>query len=81
MLDLKGNKITYFGHSTFGLTTPSGQFALIDPWVNDQSRNARNLSRSSPGWMPSFLRTRTRDHIGDLLALGETVQTQDRGEL
>jgi L-ascorbate metabolism protein UlaG (beta-lactamase superfamily) len=33
MLDLKGNKITYYGHSTFGLTTPSGQVAIIDPWV------------------------------------------------
>ncbi len=33
MLDLKGNKITYYGHSSFALTTPSGQMALIDPWV------------------------------------------------
>ena len=33
MLDMKGNRITYFGHSTFSLTTPSGQVALIDPWV------------------------------------------------
>ncbi len=22
MLDMKGNKVTYFGHSTFSLTTP-----------------------------------------------------------
>ena len=33
MLNTKGNRITYFGHSTFSLTTPSGQVALIDPWV------------------------------------------------
>ena len=33
MIDIKGNKITYFGHSTFSLTTPSGQVALIDPFV------------------------------------------------
>ena len=33
MLDLKGNRVTYFGHSTFSLTTSSGQVALIDPWV------------------------------------------------
>ncbi len=33
MLDTKGNKITYFGHSTFSLTTPSGQVGLIDPFV------------------------------------------------
>jgi len=33
VLNCKGNRITYFGHSTFSLTTPSGQVALIDPWV------------------------------------------------
>ena len=33
MLDMKGNKITFFGHSTFSLTTPSGQVALLDSWV------------------------------------------------
>ena len=33
MLDTKGNRVTYFGHSTFSLTTPSGQVAIIDPWV------------------------------------------------
>jgi len=33
MIETKGNRITYFGHSTFSLTTPSGQVALIDPWA------------------------------------------------
>src|SRR2546429_6169773 len=33
VLNTKGNRITYFGHSTFSLTTSSGQVALIDPWV------------------------------------------------
>jgi hypothetical protein len=27
MLDVKGNRITYFGHSAFSLTTPTGQVA------------------------------------------------------
>jgi L-ascorbate metabolism protein UlaG (beta-lactamase superfamily) len=31
MLQTKGNRITYFGHSTFSLITPGGQVALIDP--------------------------------------------------
>jgi len=35
MLALQGHRITYFGHSTFSLTTPSGQVAIIDPWVGD----------------------------------------------
>ncbi len=38
MLDLKGNRITYFGHSTFSLITPSGEVALIDPWVMTNPR-------------------------------------------
>jgi hypothetical protein len=29
MLDLKGNRITYIGHSTFSFTTPSGQVGII----------------------------------------------------
>lgn len=33
MLKTKGNRIKYFGHSTFSLTAPSGQVALVDPWV------------------------------------------------
>jgi L-ascorbate metabolism protein UlaG (beta-lactamase superfamily) len=28
MLDLKGNKVTYFGHSAFSLTTPSGEVPM-----------------------------------------------------
>jgi L-ascorbate metabolism protein UlaG (beta-lactamase superfamily) len=31
MIDMQENKITYFGHSTFSLTTSSGQIGLIDP--------------------------------------------------
>ncbi len=33
MLDMKGNKITFFGHSTFSLTTQAAEVALLDSWV------------------------------------------------
>jgi L-ascorbate metabolism protein UlaG (beta-lactamase superfamily) len=70
VLNTKGNWITYFGHSTFSLTTPSGQVALIDPWV-----------MTNP-WCPDAMKTVTRldaiflthghtDHLGDLLALAK----------
>jgi len=70
MLDLKGNKITYFGHSTFGLTTPSGQFALIDPWVLTNPRCPENLKKL-PRLDAIFLTHGHSDHLGDLLALSK----------
>jgi|SRR5450432_595295 len=70
MLDLKGNKITYFGHSTFGLTTPSGQFALIDPWVTTNPYCPENLKRLSR-LDAIFLTHGHSDHMGDMLALAK----------
>jgi L-ascorbate metabolism protein UlaG (beta-lactamase superfamily) len=70
MLNLKGNKITYFGHSTFGLTTPSGQVALIDPWVMTNPRcpdALKKLNRLDA----IFLTHAHSDHLGDLLTLAK----------
>ncbi len=70
MLDLKGNSITYFGHSTFSLTTPSGQIALIDPWVMTNPRcpdSLKQLKRLDA----IFLTHGHSDHLGDLLALAK----------
>jgi len=70
MLDLKGNRITYFGHSTFSLTTPSGQVALIDPWVMTNPscpESLRKLIRVDA----IFLSHAHTDHMGDLLAIAK----------
>jgi L-ascorbate metabolism protein UlaG (beta-lactamase superfamily) len=70
VLKTMGNRITYFGHSTFSLTTPSGQVALIDPWVTTNPwcpAELKNLQRLDA----IFLTHGHSDHLGDLLALAK----------
>jgi len=68
MLDLQGNRITYFGHSTFSFTTPSGQVALIDPWIMSNPRCPEALKKLARVDV-IFLTHAHSDHLGDLLAI------------
>jgi L-ascorbate metabolism protein UlaG (beta-lactamase superfamily) len=70
MIDTKGNKITYFGHSTFSLTTPSGQVALIDPFVMSNPVCPEALKKV-PRLDVVFLSHAHSDHSADLLALAK----------
>src|SRR6059036_1553692 len=70
MLNTTGNRITYFGHSTFSLTTPSGQVALIDPWVMNNPVCPPALK--TVGRLDTIFLTHSHtDHLGDLLALAK----------
>jgi L-ascorbate metabolism protein UlaG (beta-lactamase superfamily) len=70
MLDTLGNTITYFGHSTFSLTTASGAVAIIDPWVMNNPRCPKELKKVERLDV-IFASHGHSDHIGDLLELGK----------
>jgi len=70
MLNTQGNRITYFGHSTFSLTTPAGQTAVIDPWVMTNPVCPAGLKRLAR-LDTIFLTHAHSDHLGDLLELAK----------
>jgi L-ascorbate metabolism protein UlaG (beta-lactamase superfamily) len=70
MFDRTGNKLTYFGHSTFSLTTSSGQVALIDPFVMSNPQCPETLKKV-PRLDVIFISHAHGDHIGDLLPLAK----------
>src|SRR3984893_8566687 len=73
MLDMQGNKITFFGHSTFSLTTQSGEVALLDSWVTTNPKCPPELKKIKR-LDAIFLTHAHSDHFGDLLTLAKERQ-------
>jgi L-ascorbate metabolism protein UlaG (beta-lactamase superfamily) len=68
MLRTLGNKITWLGHASFALTTPSGSVILIDPWLTGNPACPQALKK--PARVDVILITHGHgDHIGDVLPL------------
>jgi len=68
MLRLRGNKITWLGHSAFRITTPSGQAIFIDPWIIGNPSCPEAFKKVEK--LDVILITHGHgDHLGDAVAL------------
>jgi len=75
VLDTRGNKLTWLGHSAFRVTTPSGHVIVIDPWV--QSNPACPAALKKFERLDIMLITHGHfDHIADAVALGKEFKPQ-----
>ena len=75
MLHARGNKLTWLGHATFRITTPSGKIIVIDPWVQTNPMCPEPLKKFER--LDTMLITHGHfDHIGDAVALGKQFKPQ-----
>lgn len=71
----EGMELTWLGHSTFRLVTPSGKRLLIDPWVMGNPACPNDLK--DPGPLDAMLITHGHfDHIDDAVTLGRSTGAQ-----
>ncbi|HKO04897.1 MAG TPA: metal-dependent hydrolase [Candidatus Acidoferrales bacterium] len=68
MLNLRGNKITWLGHSAFRITTASGKAILIDPFLSGNPLCPEN-EKKQPRVDAILLTHGHGDHLGDTLEL------------
>ncbi len=75
MLHTRGNKLTWLGHATFRITTPSGKVIVIDPWVQTNPMCPEPLKKFNR--LDTMLITHGHfDHIADAVALGKQFKPQ-----
>jgi L-ascorbate metabolism protein UlaG (beta-lactamase superfamily) len=75
MLHTRGNKLTWLGHATFRITTPSGKVAVVDPWVQTNPMCPEPLKKFER--LDTMLITHGHfDHIADAVALGKQFKPQ-----
>src|SRR5580704_15129173 len=75
MVHTRGNKLTWLGHATFRITTPSGKIIVIDPWVQTNPMCPEPLKKFER--LDTMLITHGHfDHIADAVALGKEFKPQ-----
>lgn len=72
-MDLKGLQVTWLGHGTFKLRSPSGKVALLDAWVQDNP--ACPADQKQVGKLDLMLITHGHfDHIGNAITVAQEAQ-------
>lgn len=75
MLQTRGNKLTWLGHSAFRINTPSGKVIVIDPWVQSNPMCPEPLKKFAR--LDTMLITHGHfDHIADAVDLGKQFKPQ-----
>jgi L-ascorbate metabolism protein UlaG (beta-lactamase superfamily) len=75
MLHMRGNKLTWLGHSAFRITTPSSHVTLIDPFLQSNPATPEALKKVER--VDVMLITHGHgDHVGDAVALGKQFKPQ-----
>jgi L-ascorbate metabolism protein UlaG (beta-lactamase superfamily) len=70
MLRMRGNRLTWIGHATFRIVTPSGRVIVIDPWYSSNPACPEALKK--PDRVDTMFITHGHsDHFADALALGK----------
>lgn len=70
MLQTRGNKLTWLGHSAFRITTPAGNVILIDPWIQTNPMTPEPLKKIDR--VDTMLITHGHfDHIADAVDLAK----------
>lgn len=70
-----GCRITWYGHSTFRIDTPSGRVLLLDPWFKNPSAPAGALETVTKA--DAVLLTHGHfDHLGDTVELARKFQPE-----
>jgi L-ascorbate metabolism protein UlaG (beta-lactamase superfamily) len=70
MLRMRGNKLTWLGHATFRIVTPSGRVILIDPWLSTNPSCPEALKKPDRVDV-MFITHGHSDHFADALPLAK----------
>lgn len=67
-------QITWYGHSAFKITTPSGHILLLDPWITNPANKNGTADLAGITKADYILITHGHfDHVGDSVALAKTT--------